>query len=465
MPKQTQPPNVPKRARVSAVILAAGQGTRMQSKLAKALHPVAGKPMVLYGVETAVALGVDDTVLVIGHQGDQVRAALGERVLYATQPKPRGTGDAVKCARALLQDNAAHVLVFYADMPLLKTETLRALIAKHLTTRATLTMLTLIADDPMGFGRIVRDQNGKLARIVEEVEATPQEAALRELNPGVYCFNAQWLWQNLDALTPSLKKGEYYLTDLLAMAATQNVLVETETIHDVTQGLGINTRAQLAQAEHIMRERIREHIMAQGATLLDPASIYIDADVEIGQDTVILPNTHLQGKTRIGADCRIGPNAIVRDSSIGDVCVVGPSVLEEATLEDHVDVGPFCHLRPKAYLSQYTHLGNYAEVKNSRLGKGVHMGHFSYMGDAEVGAHTNIAAGTITCNYDGKNKHRTIIGENVFIGSDSMLVAPLTIGDRARTGAGSVVTKDIPADALAVGIPARVIRKFAPESD
>lgn len=448
---------------IAAVILAAGQGTRMKSRRAKVLHSVAGKPMVEYSVEAAAAAGLTKTVLVIGHQGEQLRAALGERVEFAEQHEQRGTGDAVKCAAPVLKGQAAHVLVFYSDMPLLKSETLRILIDTHLETGATLTMLTLIADDAMGFGRIVRDGNGKALRIVEEVEATPEEFAIRELNPGVYCFQADWLWQNLERLNPSLKKREYYLTDLLEMAVQDRVRVETETIRDVSQAIGINTRAQLAQAERLMRERIRARIMAEGVTLLDPETTYIDADVVIGQDTVIFPNTHLQGRTQVGQDCRIGPGAIIRDSRIGDACVIGPSVIEDSTLEDHVDMGPFCHLRPNSYLSRHVHLGNYAEVKNSRLGEGVHMGHFSYAGDADIGAHTNYSAGVITCNYDGERKHRTVIGENVFIGSDSMLVAPLIIGDRARTGAGSVVTKDIPADSLAVGVPARVIRKAKQE--
>lgn len=445
---------------IAAVILAAGQGTRMKSKLAKVLHPVAGKPMVEYSVNAAAFAGVTNTVLVIGHQGEQVRAALGERVTYAEQPEPRGTGDAVKCAARVLRGRAAHVLVFYGDMPLLQPDTLRALVEKHRATDAILTMLTVVADDPMGFGRIVRDAKGKAVRIVEAVEATAQELALKELNPGVYCLNADWLWRNLEQLRPSPKKGEYYLTDLLEMAVKQGVVVETETIYDVSQAIGINTRVHLAKAEQLMRERIRERIMLEGVTLLDPASTFIDADVVIGQDTVILPNTHLQGRTRIGSDCRIGPNAILRDSAIGDGCTIGPSMIESSTLEDHVQLGPFCHLRPNSYLSRHVRLGNYAEVKNSRLGEGVHMGHFSYAGDADIGAHTNYSAGVITCNYDGMHKHRTVIGENVFIGSDSMLVAPLTIGDRARTGAGSVVTTDIPADSLAVGVPARVIRKL-----
>jgi bifunctional UDP-N-acetylglucosamine pyrophosphorylase/glucosamine-1-phosphate N-acetyltransferase len=444
----------------AAVILAAGQGTRMKSKTAKVLHPVAGKPMVEYAVDAAKFAGAENTVVVIGHQGAQVRALLGERVELVEQTVQRGTGDAVKYAQSVLESQAAHILVFYADMPLLQPETIRALVQKHLATNATLTMLTVVSDDTMNFGRIVRDAKGKALRIVEEVEATPAEAALKEINPGVYCFTAEWLWKNLGQIQPSPRKGEYYLTDLLEMAVGQGVPVETETIYDVSQCVGINTRVQLALAEKIMRERIRERAMLSGVTLTDPSTTFIDAEVEIGQDTIILPNTHLEGRTRIGCDCQIGPNAIIRDSVIGDSCMIGASMIESSTLEAHVDIGPFCHLRPGAYLSSHVHLGNFAEVKKSRLGEGVHMGHFSYMGDAQVGAHTNIGAGTITCNYDGKNKNQTTIGENVFIGSDSMLVAPLKIGDNARTGAGAVVTKDIPADSLAVGVPARVIRKF-----
>jgi bifunctional UDP-N-acetylglucosamine pyrophosphorylase/glucosamine-1-phosphate N-acetyltransferase len=432
----------------------------MKSNIPKVLHPVAGKPMVGYAVDAARAAGVDRTVVVIGYRGEQVRPVLDGRVDTVEQNVQRGTGDAVKCAQSALENAVGHVLVFYADMPLLKPETISGLVEKHFATGATLTMLTVVSDDTMNFGRIVRDASGKAARIVEEIEATPEQLSLKEINPGVYCFDAQWLWRNLGEIAPSPKKGEYYLTDLLEMAVRQRVVVETQTIHDAVQCLGINTRAQLAQAERIMRERIRDRIMQNGVTLTDPDSTYIDADVEIGQDTVILPNSFLQGRSRIGGDCRIGPNAIIQDSIIGDGCTIGPSMIEGATLEDHVKMGPFCHLRSGAYLCKNVRLGNYAEVKQSRLGEGVHMGHFSYMGDAEVGAHTNIGAGTITCNYDGKNKNRTLIGENVFIGSDSMLVAPLTIGDNARTGAGAVVTKNIPPNSLAVGVPARVIRKF-----
>jgi bifunctional UDP-N-acetylglucosamine pyrophosphorylase/glucosamine-1-phosphate N-acetyltransferase len=397
---------------------------------------------------------------VIGHQGERIRDLLDSRVEYAEQQHLLGTGDAVKRASPLLKGEVSDVLVFYADMPLLKAETIAALVQRHRATNSTLTMLTVIAEDAMSFGRILRDARGRPMRIVEEKEASPAELKIRELNPGVYCFKADWLWQNLDRIEPSPTTHEVYLTDLLGLAVGQGVSVETETIEDSEQAIGINTRVHLARAEHVMRERIRERIMLQGATLVDPATSYIDADVEVGHDTVILPNTYLQGKTRVGKDCRIGPNALIRDSVIGDSCIVGASTIESSTLKDHVEMGPYCHLRPGAYLSSHVHLGNYAEVKNSRLGERVHMGHFSYLGDADVGSRTNVGAGTITCNYDGKSKHRTVIGEDVFIGSDSMLVAPVTLGDRARTGAGSVVTKDVPPDSLAVGVPARVIRKL-----
>lgn len=452
------------RTSLAAVILAAGQGTRMISKLAKVLHPIAGKPMIGYGVDAAKFAGVERTVVVVGHQGEQVRELLNGQVEFAEQPVQRGTGDAVKCAMPVLGETAGHVLVFYADMPLLKPETLAALVDKHLSTDATLTMLTLmVTGDRMSFGRILRDAQGNAARIVEEVETTPEQFEISEINPGVYCFKADWLATNLDKIQPSPKKGEYYLTDLLEMAVAQGALVETETIYDASQCIGINTRVHLALAEKTTRERIRERVMLNGATLIDPDSTFIGWDVEIGQDTVILPNTHLHGKTRIGADCTIGPNAIIHNSAIGDACNIGPSVIESATLEDHVELGPFCHLRPGAYLSRGVHLGNYAEVKKSRLGEGVHMGHFSYVGDAEIGARTNIGAGTITANYDGRSKHKTIIGKDVFIGSDTVIRAPATIGDRARTGAGAIVTKDIPPDTLAVGVPARVIRKLVGE--
>lgn len=451
---------------LSVVILAAGLGTRMKSALPKMLHPVAGRPMVLYGMETARALGADAAVLVVGHGAEQVRAVVGDGVLYAVQREPLGTGHAVMQAEPLLRDRGGAVLVFYGDMPLLRAETLRHLADAHDATGATLTLLTLVADDPMGFGRILRDSAGRVVGIVEESVATPEQKRIRELNCGVYCFQGDWLWDNVVNLRKS-SKGEFFLTDLVEMAVAQGRRVEAVTTDDAEQMLGINDRTHLARAEAIARKRIAERLMLSGVTFQDPASIYVDADVHIGPDTVLYANTHLQGKTRIGSRCRIGPNTVVRDSVIGDDCRVEASVVEEATLEDRVDIGPFAHLRKGAHLASGVHMGNFGEVKNSYLGPGTKMGHFSYLGDAEVGANVNIGAGTITCNFDGERKHKTVIEEGAFIGSDTMLVAPVRIGKGAKTGAGSVVTHDVPAGAVAYGVPARVRRGHpggAPES-
>ena len=321
----------------AAVILAAGLGTRMKSSLPKMLHPVAGRPMILYGIQSARALRAEAIVVVIGHGADEVREAVGDDVTYAIQPEPLGTGHAVMQAEPLLRGRAGAVLVYYGDMPLLRTETLAQLAQTHRETGATLTLLTLLADDPMGFGRILRDGSGRVVGIVEDALATPEEKRIRELNCGVYCFKAEWLWPSLAKLQKS-PKGEYFLTDLVEMAVAQGQRVEAVPTEDADQMLGINDRTHLARAEVIARRRIAERHMLRGVTFQDPASAYVDADVEIGADTVIFPNTHLQGKTRIGGRCRIGPNTIVRDSQIGDDCKVAASVVEEAVLEKHVDM-------------------------------------------------------------------------------------------------------------------------------
>ena len=443
---------------LSVVILAAGLGTRMKSSLPKMLHTVAGRPMILHGVENARALDAESIVVVIGHGAEGVKAAVGEGVTFALQPEPLGTGHAVMQAESLLRGQGGDVLVCYGDMPLLRAETLAQLARTHRDTGATLTLLTLLAYDPMGFGRILRDAQGRVAGIVEDALATPEQRLIRELNCGIYCFQADWLWPSLAKLQKS-PKGEYFLTDLVEIAVREGRRVEAVTTEDADQMLGINDRTHLARAESIARRRIAERHMLGGVTLQDPASIYVDADVEIGVDTVVCANTHLRGKTRIGANCRIGPNTVVRDSQIGNECKVEASVVEEAVLEDEVNIGPFAHLRKGAHLARGVHMGNFGEVKNSYLGPGAKMGHFSYLGDAEVGADVNIGAGTITCNFDGEHKHKTVIEEGAFIGSDTMLVAPVRVGKRAKTGAGSVVTHDVPPDSVVTGVPARPRKK------
>ncbi len=444
---------------VAAVILAAGHGTRMNSTLPKSLHPLAGRPLIEWSLQAVDGLSDLRPVVVVGHARKQVQDYLGERVDYSVQKDLLGTGHALMQAKERLYQRADRVLVLYADMPLLRPETLKRLTqiragSPHRQNRpAALSLLTVERTDAQGFGRIVRNRNGSVRAIVEEVDCTPEQLAIRELNPGVYCFNAHWLWENISLLAPSAS-GELYLTDLLAIAVEQGREVETVAAAP-EETLGINDRSQMAVAAHALRQRINTEHMLAGVTIVDPASTYIDADVTIGQDSTILPGTHLQGATTIGAGCCIGPNSRIVDSAIGDTCRVEYSVIEQARMDRGSEVGPFGHLRPGAHLGEDVHMGNFGEVKNSRLGKGVKMGHFSYIGDATVGENVNVGAGTITCNFDGVTKNRTILGDDVFLGSDTLLVAPVTLGARARTGAGSVVTRDVDEDTLVYGVPAR----------
>jgi bifunctional UDP-N-acetylglucosamine pyrophosphorylase / glucosamine-1-phosphate N-acetyltransferase len=337
---------------------------------------------------------------------------------------------------------------------------LKRLVETERSNPGPITILTVMADDPRGFGRVLRKADGSVAAIVEEVVATPEQMQIKELNVGAYCFQADWLWDALHRIERNAQKGEYYLTDAVELAVRAGLPVQAVVSSDLQETIGINTRVDLTDAEEAMRVRINREHMLNGVTMLDPTSTYIDADVKIGRDTTLLPDTYIHGKTEIGEGNLIGPGSIIRDSKIGNHCKVLASVMEGALLEDDVDIGPFSHLRNGAHLGSHVHIGNFGEVKDSYLHESVKMGHFSYIGDADIGADTNIGAGTITCNFDGEKKNPTVIGENAFIGSDTMLVAPLKIGARARTGAGAVVTKDIPADTLAVGMPARAIRRI-----
>lgn len=440
---------------LAAVILAAGQGTRLKSDLPKVLHTVVGMPMVLWSIQSARALGAEPIALVVGYGADQVRQTVGETVLYAEQAQRLGTGHAALQARPLVQGQARSVLVLYGDMPTLRAETLRRLVDLHRAKRPAVTMLSVLSDDSMGFGRVVRDAQGDVRAIVEEAVATPEILALRELNCGVYCFDADWLYRRLPDVPATQPKGEYYLTDMVGLAVADQLPVEVFTIVDVDEVQGINTRVHLAQAERILRERINERWMLEGVTMIDPATTYIEATVEIGCGTVLYPNTMLQGRTVIGERAVIGPNTLIRSAHIGDDCRVLMAVVEEAVMDKGSNIGPYGHLRKGAHLGEGVHMGNFGEVKDSYLAPGVKMGHFSYIGNAQVGQDANIGAGTITCNYDGEHKHPTVIGERAFIGSGAMLVAPVNVGREARIGAGSVVTRDVPDGALVYGVPAR----------
>jgi bifunctional UDP-N-acetylglucosamine pyrophosphorylase/glucosamine-1-phosphate N-acetyltransferase len=445
--------------KITSVILAAGQGTRMKSDLPKILHPISGKPMVWHALQAARVVSEETPVMVVGHGADGVREAIGDAVRFVVQAERLGTGHAVQQAESTLKGNTDLVLVSQSDMPLLTGESLSKLVKTQKANSGPMSMLTVIDDDPRGFGRIVRGDDGGVRAIVEEADATEAQKAIKELNVGAYCFDADWLWDALSRI-PLSAKGEYYLTDTVGLTVEAGMRVEAIILDDAVEAIGVNTRIHLSEAEAGMRARVNRSHMLNGVTFIEPASTYIGMDVEIGQDTVIQPNTFLRGETKIGKGCEIGPNTIITDCIIGDRCEILSSVLEKATLEDDVDMGPFARLRKGAYLSKGVHMGNFGEVKDSVLREGVKMGHFSYIGNADIGADSNIGAGTITCNYDGENKHHTKIGKDVFIGSDTMLVAPLELGDRARTGAGSVVTKNVKEDTLVVGMPARAIRKL-----
>lgn len=439
---------------ISVLILAAGKSTRFRSRLSKVLHPLAGKPMVLYGVDTAYSFSDRPPTLVVGENEDQVRSLLGDRVRYVRQDQPLGTGHAVLAAREALQGQGDAVLVSFADMPLLRRETFQAVVDTFRACRPAISMLTVISEDSMAYGRVIRYSDGGVAAVVEEAVATPDQKAIKELNCSVYCFDAQWLWENLPQLTPS-PKGEYYLTDMVGMAVAQGRRVEAVVSHDPEETLGPNTRVQLAQAEGAMRRRINERLMLAGVTIMDPATTYVDESVAVGQDTTLWPNTILSGSTVVGEDCVIGPNCVLRDTRVDDGCIVQSSFIEGAHLGQACTVGPYARIRPGSTLETGVHMGSFGELKNSVLGTGVHMGHFSYLGDARVEAGANIGAGAVTCNFDGREKHATHIGAGAFVGSGVMLVAPLEIGDGAVIGAGAVVTHDVAANTVVYGVPAR----------
>jgi len=445
--------------KVTAVLLAAGQGTRMKSDLPKVLHPLCGKPMIWHVLEALKSVTTEKPVVVVGYGAEQVKKDLGVSADSVLQESQLGTAHATMQAESLLRDKTDYVIVTYADMPLLRGETFRRLLETQRQNPGPLSLLTVIADDPRGFGRIVRNADGTVEAIVEEYVATPAQREIKELNVGAYCFQADWLWDALHRVEKNPQKGEYYLTDIVEIAVKDDLAVQAVVHADFIETIGINTRIHLSEAEAALRTRINREHMLNGVSMMDPLSTYIEVGVMIGKDTTILPNTYIHGNTRIGERNIIGPNTIIRNTTIGSDCKILASVLEGAVLEDDVDMGPFARLRKGAHLKSHVHMGNFGEVKDSTLNEGVKMGHFSYIGNTTIGARTNIGAGTITCNFDGEKKHSTEIGEDAFIGSDTMLVAPLKLGDGARTGAGAVVTKNVPEDTLVVGMPARAIRK------
>ena len=445
----------------AGVVMAAGKGTRMRSQFPKIFHKVCGRELVLYPVDALRQAGVSRILVVVSpeHQ-ERVKGLLGDTVEYVCQAEALGTGHALLQAATILGGQAKHVIVTGADSPLFRPTTLIQLSSLHLSSGSHITLLSGYSATEHAMGRVVRDPDGKVTRVMEAPELG-ETTSTAEVNAGVYCFEASWLWDSL----PRIEKGpagEYYLTSLVAMAASQHASVEALVSEDPLEIIGVNDRVQLAGAESAMRQRIRERWMLDGVTMIDPASTFVDATVELAPDAVLYPNTMILGRSKIGRNSVIGPFTVIEDSIIGDRCKVTASFLEEAVVEDSVDIGPFSHLRPGAYLENGVHIGNFSEIKNSRLDRGAIMGHFGYVGDASIGADVNLGAGIVTCNYDGVTKHRTVVEKGAFIGSDTMLVAPVSVGEGAVTGAGAVVTKDVPAYRLAVGVPARMRERKKP---
>ena len=431
------------------VILAAGQGTRMRSALPKVLHPVAGKSMLGHVIDTARALQPQSIQVVIGHGADRVRERLaGDDLSWVVQAEQLGTGHAV--AQALPSLSAERVLILYGDVPLIEAETLQRLLQK--VSPDQLALLTVILDDPTGYGRIVRDARGEVQAIVEHKDANDEQRAIREGNTGILAVPGSRLGEWLGRLSNSNAQGEYYLTDVIAMAVADGLRVATEHSRDAMEVQGANDRIQLAELERHYQQRAARRLMAQGVTLRDPARFDVRGEVTVGRDVLIDVNVILEGRVVIEDDVQIGPNCVISNSTLRKGAIIkANSHLENAEVGEGADCGPFARLRPGSVLGAKAHVGNFVELKNAVLGEGAKAGHLSYLGDAEIGARTNIGAGTITCNYDGANKFRTVMGEDVFIGSNSSLVAPLHLGDGATTGAGSVITEDVPAHTLALG--------------
>ena len=445
---------------VRAIVLAAGKGTRMKSSLPKVLHPLRGLPIMEHALRAVIRATGQKPIVIVGHDAAAVQAAVGNRADFALQAEQLGTGHAVMMAESAMRDDpSAQVIITAADMPLVRPETLQVLVNEREHHGAAISLLSVVVNDPRGFGRVVRDAVGNVMAIVEQIACTPEQLMITELNGAIYCIDAAWLWGALRRIQPNSRKGEYFLTDLVEIAVADGRTVRAIVASDVDECIGINTRVDLADADVALRRRINRAHMLNGVSIVDPATTYIDLDVTISEDTTILPNTHLLGSTSIGAKAVIGPDTTLRNATIGNGCAIRQSVIEDAQVDDDADVGPFSHLRSGAHIGAGAHVGNFGEVKNSTLGVHSKMGHFSYLGDATVGENVNIGAGAITCNYDGVRKNPTVIGDGAFIGSDTLLVAPVEIGAGATTGAGAVVTKNVPPDTVAVGLPARVIRR------
>lgn len=433
-----------------AIILAAGKGTRMRSKYPKVLHKVGGKPMLQHVIDAASAAGADKKVVIVGHEAELVEAMVGNQGTIALQAEQLGTGHAVMQTADALKDFRGTALILCGDTPLLDGEELKKFCEAHQESGATATVLTAIMDDPFGYGRIVRDADGNVQGIVEQKDATEDQKTIKEINTGIYCMECPQMFDVLATLTNDNAQGEYYLTDVLQKLNEAGAKVGGISTADSDMVMGINSRKQLSVAEGVMRQRILDKLMDAGVTIMDPASTFIEASVKIGRDTVIYPYTWLEGTTEIGEDCEIGPNARFTNVKIGDDNHLQFIYGHDCEVKNHVTAGPYVHLRPDTVISDHVKIGNYVEVKNSNVGEGTKLPHLTYIGDSDIGSGVNMGCGCITVNYDGKKKHRTVIGDNAFVGCNTNLVAPVTVQANTYIGAGSTITKEVPENALGI---------------
>jgi bifunctional UDP-N-acetylglucosamine pyrophosphorylase/glucosamine-1-phosphate N-acetyltransferase len=442
--------------------MAAGLGTRMKSNRAKVLHELGGSPLITHVCRTAQKLAPKAIYVVVGHQANEVQSAVqaeaGQLAKFVLQAKQRGTGDAVASARAELENSPSLLLVLSGDVPLIRAETLQRLIDQHHNNGDDCTILSVRLENPTGYGRIIRDEKDRFEKIVEHKDATTEQRQVREINSGIYCFDTQKLFAALKRVEPANEQGEYYLTDVAEILLSEGARVGVYLHSDAREVSGINTRAELAEFENLLRRNtIRSLMIEGGVTFIDPSHAYISSEAQVGRDCVIYPDVSVEGKSVIGEGCNIRAGSRITNSRLGDnVTVKDHSIIVDSDVASNCSLGPFAHLRMNARLEEKAVIGNFVEVKKSKIGRGTKAQHLTYLGDATIGENTNIGAGTITCNYDGKNKHETIIEDNVKIGSDTMLVAPVTVGAGSVTGAGSVVTKDVPPDSLVTGVPATV---------
>ncbi|CAI6219756.1 Bifunctional protein GlmU [Bacillus subtilis] len=433
-----------------AVVLAAGQGTRMKSKLYKVLHPVCGKPMVEHVVDEALKLSLSKLVTIVGHGAEEVKKQLGDKSEYALQAEQLGTAHAVKQAQPFLADEKGVTIVICGDTPLLTAETMEQMLKEHTQREAKATILTAVAEDPTGYGRIIRSENGAVQKIVEHKDASEEERLVTEINTGTYCFENEALFRAIDLVSNDNAQGEYYLPDVIEILKNEGETVAAYQTGNFQETLGVNDRVALSQAEQFMKERINKRHMQNGVTLIDPMNTYISPDAVIGSDTVIYPGTVIKGEVQIGEDTIIGPHTEIMNSAIGSRTVIKQSVVNHSKVGNDVNIGPFAHIRPDSVIGNEVKIGNFVEIKKTQFGDRSKASHLSYVGDAEVGTDVNLGCGSITVNYDGKNKYLTKIEDGAFIGCNSNLVAPVTVGEGAYVAAGSTVTEDVPGKALAI---------------